>query len=295
MSDFQSFLKFLGKCVLVALGYLAGLFLAGIICSLLGIRFSAEASGSRFILIFISCMLLGVFLGPFASRLSLSPGQHFVLWGSLILFNLGSVILEGAYFAPDLVAVPVPVLVTQQLLATAGAAFVITKVFAHPGETISWKDALQTRLWYSWTWRFLVSALSYLFLYLVIGSLNYQLVTRPYYASHAGGLTVPPTQTILVVESIRCLLVVFSVFLFLLSTRVTKRQLMISTGWLLFAIGGIVPLFWQVGVLPLPLLLASAVEIFFQNFSTGVVAAWLLGIKDQEESNALLFQGNGIE
>lgn len=292
MSDFQSFLKFLGKCVLVALGYLAGLFLAGMICFLLGIQFSAKASGSSFILIFISCTLLGAFLGSFASRLPLSSRQHFALWGSLILFNFGSVILEGAYFAPDLVAVPVPVLVTQQLLATAGAAFVITKVFAHPGETVSWKDALQTRTWYSWTWRFLASALSYLFFYLVIGGLNYQLVTRPYYASHAGGLTVPPTQTILAVESIRCLFIVFSVFLFLLSARGNKRQLVISTGWLLFAIGGIVPLFWQVGVLPLPLLLASAVEIFFQNFSTGVVAAWLLGTKDQEESNVLLFQGN---
>lgn len=292
MVNSQHFLKFLGKCVLVALGYLAGLFLAGLVCSLLGIQLSADTDGSRFILIFISCMLLGVFLGPYASCMPLSSRQHFVLWGGLILFNLGSVIIEGAYFAPDLVSVPIPALMLQQLLATAGAVFIITQVFANLGETISWKDALQTRSWYSWTWRFLASAESYLLFYLVIGSLNYQLVTQPYYASHTGGLTVPPAQTIVAVESIRSLFIVFSIILFILSVRGNKRQLMISTGWLLFAIGGIVPLFWQIGILPLPLLLASAVEIFFQNFLTGVVAVWLLGIKEPAELNLLLLQGN---
>jgi hypothetical protein len=87
-------------------------------------------------------------------------------------------------------------------------------------------------------------------------------------------------------------LIVFSVFLFLLSVRGNKRELMFSTGWLLFAVGGIVPLFWQVGTLPLPLLLASAVEIFFQNFQTGGVSAWLMGNKDREDLNIMLFQGN---
>lgn len=112
-------------------------------------------------------------------------------------------------------------------------------------------------------WRFLASALSYLFFYFVIGRLNYRLVTQPYYESHAGGLTVPPAQTILAVESVRCLFIVFSVFLFLLSVRGNKHQLMISAGWLLFA---------------------SAVEIFFQNFSTGAVAAFLMGIQGERQT-----------
>lgn len=293
MINIYRFLKFLCKCILVAIGYLVGVFVAGILCSLLGIQLPAEAgSGSRFIPIFIASIFLGIFLGPYASRLSLSSGQHFILWGTLILFNLGSVIIEGAYFAPDLVSVAVPVLITQQLLATTGAAFVITQVFATRGEGLSWKNAIQTRPWYSWMWRFLASALSYLFFYFAIGSLNYQLVTQRYYESHANGLTVPPVQTILAAESIRCLFIVVSIFLFLLSARENERQLMISSGWLLFAVGGIVPLFWQVGTLPLPLLLASAVEIFFQNFLTGGVSAWLMGIKDREELNIMLFQRN---
>jgi ABC-type antimicrobial peptide transport system permease subunit len=125
--------------------------------------------------------------------------------------------------------------------------------------------------------------MSYLALYFVVGGLNYQLVTKPYYETHAGGLTVPPVQVVVVVESIRAVLIAFSVFLFLLSARGARRQLMISTGWLLFAIGGIIPLLLQIGSLPLFLLAASAVEIFFQNFFTGVVAAMLLSLESREE------------
>lgn len=138
-------------------------------------------------------------------------------------------------------------------------------------------------LWYSWTWCLILSAVSYLAFYFVVGGLNYQLVTKPYYETHAGGLTVPPVHVVLVVESIRAVLIVFSVFLFVLSARGARRQLMSSTGWLLFAVGGIIPLLWEISSLPIFLLAASAVEIFFQNFFTGVVAARLLGLESKDE------------
>jgi hypothetical protein len=280
MSTLQIFWKYSWRSILVALGYMAGLILAGIIGAILGVQLStAAARESSFILLFITGMLLGVFLGPFASRLALARGQHFILWGSLILFNIGSVTIEGAYFAPSLVFIPIPMLVVQQLLATVGAAFIITKVFASSGQSVSWSSALLTRPWYSWIWRFIASAMSYLLFYFVFGGLNYQLVTKPYYESHAGGLTVPAPEVVFFIESIRSLIIVFSIFLFLLSVRGTRRQLMVSTGWLLFAIGGIIPLVWQIGTLPFFLLVASIMEIFFQNFLTGAVAARLMGIE----------------
>ncbi len=281
--------------LLVALAYMAGLILAGIIAAMFGVRLSAESNkASSLILLFIASGLLGFFLGPLASRLTLSQGQHVLLWGSLILFNLGSVTIEGAYFAPDLVSIPIPVLIMLQLVATIAAAFVFTQLFASTGPSMSWRSAFQKHPWYSWIWRFLVSALSYLMFYLIVGGLNYQLVTKPYYESHAGGLTVPAVQVVFVVESIRSVLIVSSLFLFLLSMRGTRRQLIISTGWLLFAIGGIVPLILQIGVLPLFLLAASAVEIFFQNFLTGVVAALLMGILDPGKSKASILVEPGV-
>ena len=282
-------LKLLGSSILVALGYMTGIVLAGMIGAVLGLHVSAQAAHtSSLILLLVVMIFLGVFIEPFASRLSLSRGHGFLLWESLILFNLGSVMIEGAYFAPRLVSIPVPMLVLQQFCATTGAALVITMIYRSAGEAISWTSSLQQRPWYSWIWRFVLSAMSYLVFYFVVGGLNYQLVTKPYYETHAGGLTVPPVPVVLVVESIRAVLIVFSVFLFVLSAQRTRRQLMISTGWLLFAIGGIIPLLLQIDTLPIFLLAASAVEIFFQNFLTGVVSAMLLGLESQEEKKPSL-------
>ena len=49
-------------------------------------------------------------------------------------------------------------------------------------------------------------------------------------------------------------------------------------GLILFAVGGVTPLLVQVGSLPSVVLAASSVEIFCQNFFTGVVTARLMSI-----------------
>jgi hypothetical protein len=253
------------RSILVAAGYLAGLMLAGMIGAMLGAQMGASTGGaSAFTWLFVSSILLGVILGPMASRLTLTRGQHFILWTSLIFFNMGSVAIEGAYFVPGLVTVPIPVLLAQQALASACAALVITLTFASIGRPR----------------RFIASAASYLAFYYVFGAINYALVTKPYYEMHAGGLAAPAPEPVLMAELVRAPLIILSVLLFLLSTRGTRRQLMVRTGWLLFAVGGIFPLVLQISVLPILLLAASAVEIFCQNFLTGAVAARLMGIEE---------------
>lgn len=278
--------KVFWRSLLVAIGYVTGLILAGMLGAMLGAQMvSSTRNSSTFAWLFIASILLGLILGPLASHLTLTRLQHFILWGSLIFFNLGSVAIEGAYFAPELVTIPLPVLFAQQLLASAGAALAIVLLFSSIGKpAVSWADALRARPWYSWLWRFVVSSISYLLFYFFFGALNYSLVTAPYYEAHAGGLNVPAPMVVLMAESIRAPLIVLSVLFYLLSARGTKRQLMLKTGWLLFAIGGIVPLVLQIGSLPLLLLAASAVEIFLQNFLTGVVAAGLMG--SEERSSA---------
>jgi hypothetical protein len=269
------------RSVLVALGYVSGLLLAGIIGGLMGAQMAASTRDqSAFAWLFLASILLGVILGPLAARLTLTRLQHFILWVSLIFFNLGAVAIEGAYFVPELVSLPLPFLFAQQLFASAGAALVIVLVFAAIGRPASsWAEAVRTRPWHSWLWRVLLSSFSYLVFYFVFGALNYSLVTGPYYETHAGGLTVPEPTLVLRAELVRAPLIILSILFFLLSVRGTKRELMMKTGWLLFAIGGIVPLVLQLSSLPFILLAASAVEIFLQNFSTGAVAAWLLGIE----------------
>jgi hypothetical protein len=281
MNTLQMVWKNTWRSLLVALGYIGGLILAGIIGGLMGAQMaSSTRDQSAFTWLFFASLLLGAILGPLAARLVLTRMQHFILWGSLIFFNLGAVAIEGAFFVPELVSLPLPVLFAQQLLASAGAALVIVLLFAEVGSPVaSWADALRTRSWHSWLWRFLLSSFSYLVFYFIFGALNYSLVTGPYYETHAGGLTVPAPEVVLAAELVRAPLITLSILFFLLSVRGTRRELMIKTGWLLFAIGGIVPLVLQVSSLPLLLLAASAVEIFLQNFLTGAVAARLLGIE----------------
>lgn len=281
--------KFIGitwRSVLVAFGYIAGLMLAGMIGAMAGAQMATSMrNASAFNWLMVSSLLLGIILGPIAARLQLTRWQHFILWGSLVFFNLGSVAIEGALFAPDLVPIPIPILFTQQALASAGAAFVIVLAFAAigtPRET--WSDALRTRPWSSWLWRFFLSSFSYLVFYFIFGAINYSLVTKPYYESHAGGLTVPAPEVVLAAESIRAPLIILSILFYLLSVRGTKRELMVKTGWLVFAVGGIIPLVLQISSLPLFLLAASAVEIFCQNFLTGAVAAWLMGIEGKNSA-----------
>jgi hypothetical protein len=285
MNSLQKFLGLTGRSVVVAAGYVAGLLFAGMIGALMGTQMPTSArNGTAFLWLSISSVLLGLLLGPLASRLRMTRLQHFFVWGSLIFFNLGSVAIEGAFFAPELVPVPIPVLFAQQALASAAAALVIVWLFASVGTPVTtWLGSLRTRPWYSWLWRFLVSSISYLVFYFVFGALNYSLVTKPYYESHAGGLTVPAPELVLFAELARAPLIVLSILVFLLSVRGTKRQLMVTSGWLLFAVGGIVPLVLQISTLPLFLLAASAVEIFFQNFLTGIVAARLMGIPNRVE------------
>jgi hypothetical protein len=281
MNALQMFWNNAWRSLLVALGYIGGLILAGIIGGLMGAQMaSSTRDQSAFTWLFFASLLLGAILGPLAARLVLTRMQHFILWGSLIFFNLGAVAIEGAFFVPELVPLPLPVLFAQQLLASVGAALIIVLVFAEVGRPgSSWADALRTRPWHSWLWRFLLSSFSYLVFYFIFGALNYSLVTGPYYETHAGGLTVPAPEVVLAAELVRAPLIILSILFFLLSVRGTRRELMIKTGWLLFAIGGIVPLVLQISSLPLLLLIASAVEIFLQNFLTGAVAARLLGIE----------------
>ncbi len=174
MIEVQDFWKTTWRSVLVAFGYVMGLILAGILAGMMGVQMAASTrNDAAFTWLFIASILLGVILGPLASRLTFTRGQHFILWWSLIFFNLGSVAIEGAFFVPQLVSIPIPVLFAQQALASAGAALVIVLTFAAVGKpALSWIDAFHTRLWYSWLWRFSLSSFSYLVLYFLFGALN---------------------------------------------------------------------------------------------------------------------------
>ncbi len=174
--------------MVVGVAYIAAMMLAGMMFGMLGLvpADGGNAAASLF-WILIAGILLGLYLGPLAARTTATRRQHVLIWTAVIFFNMGAVMLEGAYFAPDLVPIPAPLLAVQQFLAALVAGSLIALLFARPGQTAAFRQTLRRRSWFAWLWRFLLASLSYLLFYLVFGALNYNLVTGPYYASHAAG------------------------------------------------------------------------------------------------------------
>ncbi|MBE2225557.1 MAG: hypothetical protein IAF02_28735, partial [Anaerolineae bacterium] len=265
------------RVLVVAIGYTLGLVLAGMILGMVGLL-QADPNQTIdttavFQQMFVGGLVMGLMLGLVARRLPASPIRHVVVWSVLLFANIGSVIIEGYFFVPDLVT-NVWVTVAQQLLPCLITAVLVYWLFApRPAETPA--RTVHHR-WYAWGWRFVLSACTYLAAYWLFGSINFALVTRPYYEALGSPLAVPAPQVTMQAELIRAVLIVLSVLPFLLTAQMPSRRLALWSGMLLFVIGGIVPLTWQMGSLPLPLLLASGLEIFCQNFTTGFVAALLL-------------------
>lgn len=266
------------KALIVGVVYSMALMIAGLLVRTIGLPLPNFSDAQmRLLWSFIGGVIAGISLGPIAASMPTSRSRHWLVWGSVIFFNILSVTIEGYYFAPKMIGDAIPALLIQQILAALATGWIITVLFAPKVTPAPVQPA--RRHWLSWTWRYLVSALSYPVFYFIFGAINYALVTKPYYATHAGGLTVPSPQTVLIAELVRSPLIILSVLPFLLTLRTGKTRLALLTGLILFAIGGLVPLTMQIGSLPFFLLAASAVEIFFQNFLTGVVSARLIGIE----------------
>ncbi len=258
------------RILIVAAGYVLTSMIAG---PLLGRQLELAALGISL----LSGLLIAVTLAPIAARLSTTHFRHWAIWGSALFLNALSLGIEGAFFAPTLSPMlSMPLVWTAYLLlqslATAG---LIAWLFGQNAGSLI-PSSPHNRAWYSWSWRFLVSAFSYLLFYFIFGAVNYALVTRPYYAAHVSGLTVPPPQIVLMAEMVRAPLIVLSIVPLILLWTGKKSMLAVACGLILFVIGGVVPLLLNTA-LPDLLRFASAIEIFFQNFLTGVVAVALLG------------------
>ena len=264
----KSILENLLRSLVVGMGYTASLVFTHLLTS------RAVDTTSLF-WSFVGGTVIGLTLGVLAASMPAPWVRHMLVWGSVIFFNIASVTIEGRFFAPDLVQGSMIVLILQQLLVALITTSLIVKIFAPIEHTAL--TTLPQRSWFSWIWRFAVSGLSYMVLYYFFGAINYLLVTGPYYETQAGGLVVPAPDVILKAELVRAPMIVLSVVPFLLTFRASKRRRDFLTGLILFVVGGVAPLLMQVSTLPLILLAASTIEIFFQNYLTGVVTARLLG------------------
>jgi hypothetical protein len=264
----KDLLSTLLKSLLVGAGY-------AVTVALTNLLLSRSVDAQSMLWSFAGGTVIGLTLGLLAASVPATRTRHLFVWGSVIFFNIASVTIEGRFFAPNLVQGSMFLLLLQQLVIALAAAWLVVKLFARIEEPTP--QAVPRRTWFAWLWRFLVSALAYIFFYYLFGAFNYLLVTGPYYETHAGGLVVPAPDVILKAELIRAPMIVLSIVPFLLTHHASKKRMAFLAGMILFAVGGVAPLLMQVSALPLVLLAASAVEIFLQNYLTGVVSARLLG------------------
>ncbi len=268
-SNLYSFPQIAWRVLVTAIGYMLVSALGGLL-----IGRGLDVSGAGISL--LSGVLIGALIGPQAVRLPVSPRRQFVVWGSALLFNALSLGIEGAFYAPGqnpMVRMPVAWTAFLFVQSLATGALIAWLFRAQPGATELTQPS--KRAWYSWTWRYIVSSFSYLFFYFIFGAVNYALVTKPYYQAHVSGLAVPAPQTVLLAELVRAPLIVLSIVPLILAWRGRKSTLAVFGGLILFVIGGVIPLLTNTA-LPDLLRFASAIEIFFQNFLTGVVAVLLL-------------------
>lgn len=266
----------LWRGLLVGIAYFFLLSVGGAIVAGLGAPLpEVEDSSALLPWILSSGILIGVALGAVARHIPASFRRQAVIWFCLLFLNSLSVLVEALFFVPEQVsAESFSYLALQQLLTSAGTAVVVARLFTRRG-AVSPPAALARRPWQGWLWRFAAGALFYVLLFFVVGGLNYELFTRPYY-EELGGLATPEGPVVLAVESVRGVLIVLSILPLILTYQTTRRSLMISAGLLLFVVGGAAPLALQATVLPGFLLLASGWEIFLQLVPTGAVTAALL-------------------
>lgn len=207
-----------------------------------------------------------------AERMSADRRVQLGAWFALVYLNLAAVAVEGTLFAPGLAPPQALGGNLLRLLAAAGAVAGLAAALYGRNDGVFHGPA--SRPWTSWAWRLLAATAVYCVLYFVIGGVNYTLVTRPYYEAHAGSLTVPAAQTVLLYEPVRGFLIAVSVLPLVLALRLRKAAVAAIAGLLLFVVGGLVPLLPQTS-LPLYLRVASLWEIFGQNFLTGIACAYL--------------------
>jgi len=264
-SIFQTF----WKSLLVGAAYAATLAITKLLLS-------ETVDARSFLWSFVGSVATGLVLGSLSASMPATWSRHMLVWGSIIFFNLASLAIEGRIYAPNLIKGSLIIPLVQQFIVVLATTWIVVKLFA-PIVDSAPMTSIQ-RSWFSWLWRFVLSVLSYIFFYYFFGAINYLLVTGPYYEIHAGGLDVPAQNIIIQAELIRAVLIALSVIPFLLNFPKNRRSKMWLTGLILFAVGGVTPLLVQVGSLPSVVLAASSVEIFCQNFFTGVVTARLMSI-----------------
>lgn len=275
---FKICFEFLWKGLLIGFLNLVSLILGGIVLTKIGLKFPEVKADFSFILfsMFLSGFIISIIGGIIVKNLKLPKLRVFISLYLMLFLNAATQMLEALFFAPGIVNWEVaPAILGQQFFMYLFISAGIVLLFRYNGDT-SKIIIKQTRNWRGWLWRVLISSGSYVAFYFIFGSINAMLFTGEYYRSQVSGLSLPSIIEILMLEPIRAVILVLSVFPVVVNLKVSKRKRMVIVGMALFIIGGLLPMIQQLNTLPTVVVIASTFEMFLQFFLTGVVTTYIL-------------------
>ena len=260
-----------GTLILVVAYIIEMMLLSGILIAI-GLHFPELKVSQQ--VSFIQLILSGLIGSAFAlyliTKYRMSRLSVFLILSFILFFSNISVAIEGSLFTPDYITGGVLLsLFVQQLLISIAFSLTAVLLFrkklsastAEPGANIHKSLAV----------KILVGAAVYMISYYVWGWLNYNLFTKSFYESGVSGLHIPEGAVLLKIILFRGVLITLSVVPFLLKAMPDNKLKIFETGSILFLFGGIIPMIYTIGMLPEALIWYSLIEIFLQNFISGVL------------------------
>jgi hypothetical protein len=263
----------LAKCVLVAAVYSL---VSAAIAALLGPLSRQKPTWDNLLVWMLAGLLICTALAPFILRSTWSKlDTVLAVWAAIVFVRTLGLGIEGYLFKPTQATVAI-IAALVGILISLLVAWLLVRLLL-PSKSVVAGGAGGARPWWGWLWRVLLVGLAYFVFYFVFGATNALLYTRTFYENNPQyGLALPAPATIFLAELIRGPLFGLGSLFVARSASMTRRQSGVALGLLLFVLGGLAPyLETTFRTMPLGFNLATMLELFLQNFLTGLVAARL--------------------
>jgi hypothetical protein len=263
----------LAKCVLVAAVYSL---VSAAIAALLGPLSRQKPTWDNLLVWMLAGLLICTALAPFILRSTWSKlDTVLAVWAAIVFVRTLGLGIEGYLFKPTQATVAI-IAALVGILISLLVAWLLVRLLL-PSKSVVAGGAGGARPWWGWLWRVLLVGLAYFVFYFVFGATNALLYTRTFYENNPQyGLVLPAPATIFLAELIRGPLFGLGSLFVARSASMTRRQSGVALGLLLFVLGGLAPyLETTFRTMPLGFNLATMLELFLQNFLTGLVAARL--------------------
>jgi hypothetical protein len=224
---------------------------------------------------FLTGIFICLSLSPFIINSSWTRSRTvFAAWAVLAFVRSLGLGIEGALFKPTTVGNAI-VSAIFGLLVSLLVAW-LSVVLLLPTNQVSLESTNPKRSWWGWTWRVLAVGLAYFVFYFVFGATNAFLYTMSFYKNNPQyGLDLPAPGIIFLAQLLKGPLFGLGLLFVALAINLPRRKVGVWLGILLFVVGGVAPYIEvTLRTMPLGFNMATITEIFFQNFLTGIVAAY---------------------